>query len=256
MNDPLLLQVIIIGHMLGDFYFISRHYMTPDETAGVKHCLGYVFSIALALFLIAWFGGVGYTHTLLAIFVLICSVHIVTIIITKQNFWKRILASNRFIKSKRFVLDQAAHLIILFIIWLFLEQRIDVGCYLYDHAHLVKIILGLVFILRPVSSLIESGAIWDFSAIKRTDEFKSSSKMIGYLERVIIYFALLNGELISAIAIVIAAKTIVRPLMNDKNNNDTSAPKRDYYVIGTLLSIISVFAIAALLGLIPPPPTP
>jgi len=71
--------------------------------------------------------------------------------------------------------------------------------------------------------------------------------MIGYLERTIVFFLLISNQY-NAIAFVIAAKSAMRFPEIGKSENKASLA--EFYIIGTLLSMTSVFVIAFLLGLI------
>jgi hypothetical protein len=63
---------------------------------------------------------------------------------------------------------------------------------------------------------------------------------------------LIFGEY-GAIGFVISAKSIIRfPEINKQDEGDKKLPdkKAEYYLIGTLLSMVSTFLVATLLGLI------
>jgi hypothetical protein len=157
------------------------------------------------------------------------------------DFFKR-----RF-RKKAFVIDQILHIALIIIVWAFWGRGIQVRPFIeYIFAYLPnnfpKIILGLLCILRPIGALIESGDIWTFGK-----DMHGSSRMIGYLERLIVFFLILFGQ-ISAIAFVIAAKSIAR--FPEIGKKESGGLKAEYYIIGTLLSFISVFAISFLLGII------
>jgi len=133
-------------------------------------------------------------------------------------------------------------------------------------------------ILKPVGILIEQGDIWDFNKAKNRegplgstdarlgqqhsrggtvlggggykstpDEAqKGAGKMIGYLERIIVFFLLINGQY-GAIAFVIAAKSVMR--FPEIRESDDASSLAEFYIIGTLLSIASVLVVTFLLGL-------
>ena len=99
--------------------------------------------------------------------------------------------------------------------------------------------------------MIEKGDIWDFSKSKSqptpNENQKGAGKMIGYLERIIVFFLLMNNQF-GAIAFVLTAKSVMRFPEIGKSDNASSLV--EFYIIGTLLSMTSVFAVAFLLGLI------
>jgi len=134
---------------------------------------------------------------------------------------------------------------------------------MFGHSPTINILtlLGLLIILKPVGILIEKGEIWDFSKDKNKPQYKiiteiraapdenqkGAGKMIGYLERIIVFFLLINNQF-GAIAFVLTAKSVMRFPEIGKSNNASSLV--EFYIIGTLLSMTSVFIVAFLLGLI------
>ena len=119
----------------------------------------------------------------------------------------------------------------------------------YLQKSVILVVLGLLCILRPVGVLIEQGDVWDFSRNKNPpdESQKGAGKMIGYLERIVIYFLLLVGQY-AAIAFVITAKSVAR--FPEIGKDGQGRMLAEYYLIGTLLSMISVFTITLLLGLL------
>jgi len=131
----------------------------------------------------------------------------------------------------------------------------------YSSTNITLTILGLLIVLKPVGIMIEKGDIWDFNKGKGksapNEDQKGAGKMIGYLERTIVLFLLINNQF-SAIAFVLAAKSVMRfPEIgksndgsSDKDSADKGSSLAEFYLIGTLLSMTSVFIVAFMLGLI------
>ena len=321
MNIPLFLVVLFLGHILGDFYFCYR-IITNIKTSYLRlvtHGFVYAICIAFALLSLVWFGGVTYSHNLLWIFLIVSSSHLVIdfvklcvigeISFTTKNanrfintIKKKITPLIKFIRKSRlinwiFSIDQITHIIILIFTWWLWGEEFVIGCYIYDFANHITIVLGLLCIIRPIGLLLESGIIRVFDTTENENEIvnllktfslqteqkdidpitncletiksqvvqedlikkikhprkiklqieqKDASRMIGYLERIVVFFMLLNGEF-SAIALVLAAKSIARfpEIKNEENHIQAN-----HYIIGTFLSLTSVFTIATLLGLI------
>ena len=104
--------------------------------------------------------------------------------------------------------------------------------------------LSVLIILRPVGQLIQSNEIWNFE----TSDDKAG-RMIGYLERLIIFFLLLNNAL-TTIGFVIAIKSITLIRFTDYNEEQDLFQRRkqiEYFLIGTLLSVVNVFVVHLLL---------
>ena len=250
MNIPLFLLVLFVGHILGDFYFQSGN-MASKKKSKIKwlfaHGAVYSGCIASALLALILFGGVAPSVDFLWIFILASASHIAVDFFKRNAAWEN--------SKWSFAADQAAHLGFLLLAWILWGREIAVGCYIYDYAQHIAIALGLMIIVLPIGLLIESGIIWAFPEAVSGEPQKNdlpqrnASRMIGYLERIIVYFLLLNGEY-SAIALVIAAKSIAR---FPEINNDESFLQANYYIIGTFLSFAAVFAVTVLLGLITPP---
>jgi len=194
------------------------------------------------------------------------------------------------IHKKEFLIDQLLHLLIIVVLWriwgevLTIQNNVVNGFIMgFVRAFgelpesFMLIILGLLCILKPIGVLIEKGDIWDFSKgkgeqnlidesvkqgipqkpyvsipdqdsnVSPNENQKGAGKMIGYLERIIVFFLLYNAQF-AAIAFVLTAKSAARFPEIVKSKNASSLA--EFYIIGTLLSMTSVFIITFLLGLI------
>jgi len=252
MNISLTLATLLLGHVIGDFYLQTNN-MVKKKNASYKwffaHGIVYATCIVLALLSLAWFGGVAYSWNLLWMFILLSCSHLTI------DFLKKFIPSQKWL----FSIDQAAHFACILLAWCMWGRGLTVGYYIYEYAGYLNIPLGLLIILRPVGILLESGVIWDFNKKKvaqkddknkeekkEQEEQKDAGRIIGYLERIVVYFLLLSGEY-SAIGLVISAKSIARfPEIKDKKSN----LKANTYIIGTFLSLTAVVAVAVLLGLV------
>ena len=240
MNIPAFLVVLLLGHVLGDFYFQWGHMANMKRTSYkwlAIHSIVYTVCIALALAALVLFGGVAHSISLWYILIVVSVSHMII------DLCKTRTALGR--PKWGFIVDQVAHGIALLCVWLLWGRGFTIGCYIYEYAHHIAILLGLLCILRPVGLLLESGVIWDFDTGAPNETQKKASRIIGYLERVIVYFLLLNGQH-SAIALVIAAKSIARfPEIKDEKSH----MQANHYIIGTFLSLTAVIALTVLLNL-------
>jgi len=248
------LTLLLLGHVLGDFYFQWDN-MATKKKENWKWLVGHGVVYALCMAGVM-FTGIKYSSDLLVLTITVCALHILIdklkVRIEKDSEWTRI-------KKRIFILDQLIHLVFICVAYLsfgrglqvndivgYIEQRFS----LFPFPPLV-VLLGVLIILRPVGLLIKYGEIWDFTKKKTpsTDQ-EGAGKMIGYLERIIVFFLLLHNQF-GAIAFVIAAKSVIRfPEINKANSSDNQNALAEYYLIGTLLSMTSVFIVSLLLGLI------
>jgi len=233
--------LLLLSHILGDYY------LQPKVMA-----VGKVKKWS-------WLIGHGMIHTVCMLGILVASIGL-----TSDICWILLVVNvshtlidflKRFVKWKSFSLDQLAHLAILAVVWAIWGEPLAVKEFiLYEFAYLQKpvilIMLGLLCILRPVGVLIEQGDVWDFSKSKNPpdESQKGAGKMIGYLERIIVYFLLIVGQYAAAVAFVVTAKIAVRypELSKEKEGRALT----EYFLIGTMLSMASVFVITLLLGLL------
>lgn len=243
MNIHPIFALLLLGHVLGDFYLQSDG-MAKEKKTGLKwlvaHGMIYAACMASVLFI-----GVAYSRDLLWIFLAASILHL-TVDLFKCKW---------FIEHKKiFSLDQLVHLAFLSLIWFIWGNGLVArGFVEYQLTHLPKslllIVLGLLYIWQPVGLLIKNGDIWDLSKTEEKSDGtqKGAGQMIGYLERTIVFFLLLYAQY-SAISFVIAAKSVIRfPEISQSSQKRALA---EYYLIGTLLSMTSVFVVAVLLGLI------
>jgi len=256
MTGHSVLLLLLLGHFAGDFYTQSDK-MAQGKLSGdtqerrealALHGLLYAICMAVTLF-----GGVEWSWNLLWLFLAVCVTHMITDCV------------KRFIKKKPFILDQCIHGAFLFSAWCIWGGSVTVRAFVPDFTlpflpqSPLWTLLGLMIILRPAGYLIESDEIWNFSNIapsepqidaNRTSKSqKDASRMIGYLERLIVYFLLISNQYAS-IGFVIAAKAVIRFPEIDQKNPAVKRGQAEYFLIGTLLSMVSVFTVALLLRLI------
>ncbi|MCL2377345.1 MAG: DUF3307 domain-containing protein [Defluviitaleaceae bacterium] len=236
MNLSSLMVLLLMGHVLGDFYFQSdKMAMGKKEKWEWMAAHGMVYAACIGLVLLV---GAEFSLEVFLAFLAVSLSHITVDIFKKHIKWKP------------FVIDQFLHILTLVAVSFVLGGYIEVSDFVVEFHDYLLIALGLLIILWPVGLLIESGEIWKFEDNRNLisqdkKRLQNASKMIGYLERIIVFFLLLLGQY-SAIALVIAAKSIARfPEIKDGEGR----LKADYYIIGTMLSLAGVFLVGWLLGL-------
>jgi hypothetical protein len=240
MNFPLVLALLILGHIIGDFYLQwSTMAKRKNDHLGWMVAHGAVYAACMLAVLLI---GIEYDNNIWCIWAVTSISHFIVDLI--KGTW---FAKKRWV----FTIDQFVHFVILGAAWSIWGKNLSV-CNLVNTKidflpqTPILVILGLLMILRPVAELIDSGDIWDFNKADNIPNKaqKHAGRMIGYLERIIAFVLLMVGQY-SAIAIIIAVKAMARGL--EKGNKDSPS---EYYLIGTLLSMTSVFTITLLLGLI------
>jgi len=248
MTIPPILILMLLAHIIGDFYLQTKN-MAAKKNESKKWLLrhGGLYSLCMAVILligvtISWYWlllvlGTSLSHLLIDYF-------------------------KKYFPKKPFIIDQLLHIAIIIALWWLWGQNATMWehntlqtllrMFGYSPTTNILTLSGLLIILKPVGVLIEKGEIWDFSKNENTDttpdeKQKGAGKMIGYLERIIVFFLLINNEF-GAIAFVLTAKSVMRFPEIGKSKNASSLA--EYYIIGTLLSMTSVFIVTFLLGLI------
>jgi len=163
-------MLLLLGHVLGDFYFQPKT-MAENKYHSWKWLVGHgvIYAISMSAVLLS---GVKYSQNLLYLLLAAVVSHIVV------DYFKR------FIKWKRFTIDQLTHLAILGVSWKIWGENLPTrGFVLFEFDYFKKsmilVILGLLCILQPVGTLIERGDIWDFDKGKTSpnESQKGAGKM-------------------------------------------------------------------------------
>jgi len=201
----------------------------------------YTLCMAVVLFLT-----LAYSQALLKMFLFVAVTHIAIDFAKRYLNWRRI-----------YTIDQLTHLCMLGIAWFtwgrnLLASELTERLVQHISERDFVVILGLLILLRPVGQLIQAGDIWDFnkkSKMEGLDKIQQGTGgIIGYLERIIVFFILIHGQY-AAISFIIAAKSVIwLSGLNSKDGAEKSS-LAEYYLIGTLLSMTSVFLVSLLLGL-------
>ena len=154
---------------------------------------------------------------------------------------------------KAFLVDQLAHVAVIAALLFYLYPQLAVLFFLYQDSVIVMAVylLGLILIFRPAGFLVEHAVKrWSDIAIDSGETLPEAGKLIGYLERLLIFlFMMLNQY--AAIGFLIAAKSILR--FRDQPGQHRLT---EYILLGTLLSfttaIIISLAVKYAAGLVKP----
>lgn len=248
MTIDLVFIVLLLGHVLGDFYFNPEPQKTNSQSnlsASRKHALSYAICLALVLWvsipsstgLLKLYLSAYISHFAVDIFVALC-----------KAVWNQF---SKWIQENDLLIRQIIHVICLWVCWYCFGDSLQVRSFVSaEIQHLpalpVTMTLAVFLILKPVSLIMESGSLKKYRPATSplpNDPQYDSGKMIGYLERLIVFGLLLYGEF-GAIAFVLTIKSIARAKSIEGDPNFA-----EYYLIGTLMSVGAAFVITVLLGL-------
>lgn len=252
---------LFIGHILGDFYFQTNKMAQKAEEKFpfvLLHSLFYALCMCAVLFI-----GIPATKDIWLVCILTSGSHLLIDAI-KYVFlhlpWKKHPKPR---PITVLLADQCFHGIMIFCIWRFFGSTLALrDIFTRQPAQLpalpIAIALGLLCILRPVGIAIRKYGLGSLNtkeepapasaapdeAMATSDRFiRNSGRIIGYLERTIVFLFLLYGQY-CAIAFVLTAKSIAR--FKELEQERMTA---EYYLVGTLISVVSAFLVCFVLGL-------
>ena len=239
----MLLQILIIGHLIGDF-FLQPAKLAEKKSNSIKFLLLHSL-IYLSIFAILSFLFINWLYALISF--LIISVSHFLIDWLRMHLDRKI--SNEKFHFFSFVFDQLLHLSIITITnYVFsLSNRTNsvfkqILCCI-NTQNIILYILLIAIILTPTAVFIKKLFLCLFgkaeASLQETDTSESSANvstinvgnLIGQLERVIISVLLLVGQY-GVVGLVLTAKSIAR--FKQLENKDFA----EKYLVGTLFSIL------------------
>lgn len=227
--------IVLICHFLGDFQFQSQTLACQKKKKFSALCL-HMSWVALPM----CFFGLFLHQAFLSFFFKVWLAHFAI------DFVKYFLTKNKFVTPSwdkyLFLIDQFLHLSAIYFLY---SQNTHLS--LISHASqaypIFPILLFFVLITKPVNIVFKL-----FFSKYQPDEVAEvqttkagAGALIGQLERLVMAIFLIWGQY-AAIGLVFTAKSIAR---FDRISKDQSFA--EYYLIGSLFSIISVLALYALL---------
>jgi len=251
MRIDLTFLLLLLGHVLGDFYLQSKALAQQKEDSAkalLRHSLLYALTLGAVLF-----AGLRFTQGSALLAASAGLAHFL-IDLLKFGFLKGQKKKARFPRLVRhsFLLDQLLHLASLGALWALFWQEIILRPFVtIEIAHLpalpIELALCFLLVLEPVGLLIAREVLGGSVQLPQAEDvpgaIQNAGKTIGYLERVIVVLLLLYGQY-SAIAFVLTAKSVAR-----FKEIEQSRITAEYYLIGTLSSVAAAFGVAFLLGL-------
>lgn len=227
---------IFCAHVVADFFLQPYTWIAGRKEFGVrsKYLYYHIATVGILtyVFLADW------TEWQLPLFIIIT--HFVI------DWWK----STQKNTITSFSIDQLAHVLMLFLAWIWYIQAFPNWEYIKTEVfgiHFWIIFTAYLLALRPMGFLIgKLTSRWQEQLKREGNEIaglKDAGTWIGYIERIIILtFILLNQ--FSSIGFLIAAKSIFRFSGGVKDEQERK--HAEYILIGTLIS----FSAAILLGIV------
>ena len=256
-ESVVLLALLFLAHILGDFYFQPSAWVENRYEKHLKSIRLYQHVLIHAVFVFTILFCAGYSLAIVfygSAFVLVTHLLIDAV----KSYLPR--------TSSYFFIDQITHLIMLVIVWAYITNDYDKVI-----AHLlhkldykfVVVLLAYIIVLKPTAIIIsmlleqwseiasrsntsnDEEAQGNTQTIAESEDIKSlvsAGKVIGMVERVLILtFVLLNQ--FAGVGFLLAAKSVFRfGDLKEKNDHKMT----EYVMLGTLLSV----AITLFIGLI------
>ncbi|AUZ85224.1 DUF3307 domain-containing protein [Methylophaga nitratireducenticrescens] len=265
MNEYLILSILLLAHLLGDFYLQSEGMVKAKYFGSKKkwfklgplstHIAHALIHGGLVLGLLVSFRILDLIEVSTAeVWLLSISLTFGHLFIDISKSWFSSQCS--VFKNNAFptlIVDQIAHTVFIFCIWIGFFDRF--GNWV-DSLNLQSLILVIAYllVLKPTSIIVQLILLSTDHNGETQAEFTEKTKMvtadndkqlpnagkvIGYIERVVI-LTLIFADQYTAIGFIIAAKSVLR--FGENNSKDTKL--NEYVLLGTLAS----FAIVLLVG--------
>ncbi len=255
MNDPILLLVVLfLAHIFGDFYFQPYSWVKDKNEKHVRSIklVQHVLVHGTLVFIVLCIAGYA------AIFALYASLFIVI-----THFLIDVIKSHLPKIPVYFFIDQLLHIIMLGIMWGVItgqsDKAIQYIASTVDYKFIV-ILTAYVIVLKPtaiiITMLLEQWSDIAKGSSKNNEEgaekpklededrksLVSAGKVIGWVERTLILTFVLSNQF-SGIGFLLAAKSVFRfGDLKEKNDHKMT----EYVMLGTLLSV----TITVVVGLI------
>lgn len=229
----IILIKLILVHLLGDFVLQPKSWVKEKEKKKAKSLKLYLHFLIHGLLILLVFWNLQYWLLALGVMLIHGLIDIAKLYFQKKNN-----------KTSWFVIDQALHLISIFILWLvWTDTNLEISLWL-ESTSLWIYVTALLF-LTSVSDILIQVLLTKWSTSindGKNQSLDNAGKYIGILERLFVFTFVILGRW-EAIGFLLAAKSVFRfgDLKESKDRKLT-----EYILIGTLLS----FGIAILIGIV------
>lgn len=246
MTELSLLLLLMLGHILGDFYLQPKSWVDERNAKHFKsiklryHVLVHTLLTATVLCYWRWQQG---TTLPIATFGLCC------VMIAASHFVIDVAKSYAKATFWPFVVDQLSHAVVLFIVFVVFTEQWEEFVIVFTSqpsAKTLAIFTGYLLVMTPTSIVIGLLLRSWHSAIPenaRMQSLNDAGHYIGVLERLLIVTFVLLDEL-GGVGFLLAAKSIFR--FGDLTRS-TDKKLTEYVLLGTLLSVGCSLAIGLIL---------
>lgn len=219
-----LLITLVTAHIVGDFFLQTKRDVQNKNHYGVfiKHIL--IVALLAYLFIGIWTGWlipliIAFTHAVI-------------------DKIKLTLNSGKFNDWQSFILDQASHLIVIGLVVIIFGANEPAQSFWLDNFG-ISFLKANIYISGVILTVLTGGIIVGMMVKPFLDQIeveqkglKNGGELIGRLERVLIFFFVVLGNM-TVVGFLIAAKSIFRfGELNDSENRKQA----EYILIGTLYS--------------------
>jgi hypothetical protein len=218
----IILLKLLLAHLFADFIFQPASWVKAKEEKKLGAWQLYIHSLIHGLFVILFLWDQQSWKYAIPVFVSHLVIDAIKLIL--QNDKNRRLL---------FFLDQLAHFIVLYLIWLYLTQT-PFPVTIFSNKAVLMLIAGIVFLTNPVSFGVKI-FISKWTPDPQGQDvasLQSAGKFIGIFERILVFVFIIINQW-AAVGFLLAAKSIFRfgDLKEAKDRKLT-----EYVLIGTLLS--------------------
>ena len=229
------LCLLLLAHFVADFMLQSTemaHMKIKNRNVFLKHCLIY----SAVMFMAVMLYGTIVQAVLIAAFISLS--HLIVDHLRIRSEKRHIYTHKR--EFRRFILDQATHLVIIIIVVFYIPDKNYIGQGMSDiyYTYFTPKLFAVAVILTAYAACLQPAGVFIKKMFLRLEfqqqdivEENMAGFLIGILERVcILTLAILSQY--TAISFVIAAKSLARiKLLEDKNFAEK-------YLVGTLVSVV------------------
>ncbi|HEU5051836.1 MAG TPA: DUF3307 domain-containing protein [Hanamia sp.] len=218
----IILLKLLLAHLFADFIFQPGSWVKAKEEKKLGAWQLYIHSLIHGLLVILFLWDQQSWKYAIPVFVSHLVIDAIKLIL--QNDKNRRLL---------FFLDQLAHFIVLYLIWLYLTQT-SFPVTIFSNKAVLMLIAGIVFLTNPVSFGVKI-FISKWTPDPQGQDvasLQSAGKFIGIFERILVFVFIIINQW-AAVGFLLAAKSIFRfgDLKEAKDRKLT-----EYVLIGTLLS--------------------
>lgn len=234
-QEPILIA-LFIAHFLSDFTFQSQRLADAKRSHFGALCI-HLFIVALPLIVLALFAPLQNEDLFFQVWLSHLAIDYIKYFVSKHAWIKPSW------EARAFLVDQILHMSCIVILYQTVGVNLATHSFWLHSGPWLLYLLFIILISKPVNILFKLF----FSKYQVVEEeaneptISGAGALIGLLERLIMGIFLLLGQF-TAIGLVFTAKSIAR---YDKISK--SQAFAEYYLIGSLFSIISVLVLYVLL---------